>query len=246
MPEIPVQPQPQVTASQGTNWKKIALTVLIIIVVIGLISGVYWFFFLNKSSDISDLTGPVPKPQVTTSTPSATISAENDETAGWKTYKSKNLGISINYPKEWVYQREHNYTDGSTLVSLAEKVIPNDIGAGISVQIGDSGKSTSYREAYERYLKLKVNESLNTESIDNPYGTETRLPNVIVSEVEGLRIKEESKKPGYEEAMPPRIHVYIKKNNEYYLITLMVDKVEEFDSASVIFSQMLSTFKFLD
>ena len=244
MPEQVQQPapQPQVTTSQGINWKRIGLTVLIIIVVTGLIAGVYWFFVLNKSSDTSDLTGPVPKSNVTTATPSA----EKDETAGWETYKSKNLGISINYPKEWVYQKEHNYTDGSTLVSLAEKVIPNDIGAGISVQIGDSGKSTSYREAYERYLKLKVNESLNTESIDNPYGTETRLPNVIVSEVEGLRIKEESKKPGYEEAMPPRIHVYIKKNNEYYLITLMVDKVEEFDSASVIFSQMLSTFKFLD
>ena len=88
MPESVQQPapQPQVTTSQGINWKRIGLTVLIIIVVTGLIAGVYWFFVLNKSSDVSDLTEPVLKPNVTASTPSATSSTQKDETADWKTY----------------------------------------------------------------------------------------------------------------------------------------------------------------
>jgi len=95
-------PQPQVASTpQFTNWKKIGLTVLIIIVVTGLIAGAYWFFVLNKNSDDSDLTGPVPKPQITTSTPSATTSAEKDKTVDWKTYTSKELKYEFRHPKDW-------------------------------------------------------------------------------------------------------------------------------------------------
>jgi hypothetical protein len=74
MPDEIQQPaqQPQVTTSQGTNWKKIGLTVLFILVVTRIIAGVYWFFILNKTPEDSDLTGPVPKP----STPIATDSAK--------------------------------------------------------------------------------------------------------------------------------------------------------------------------
>ena len=101
MAEVPAQPQPQVaTTPKPTNWKKIGLTVLIILVVTGLIAGVYWFFILDKSSDTSDLTGPVPKPQVTTSTPSATPSAKKDETTDWKVYQGEvaETKFSLKYP----------------------------------------------------------------------------------------------------------------------------------------------------
>ena len=93
-------PQVQVTTSNKTSWKKIIITVVVIIVVAGLISGAYWFFVINKSSDTSDLTGPVPKPNVSTATPSATSSTKKDETGDWKTYTGESNGIkfTLKYP----------------------------------------------------------------------------------------------------------------------------------------------------
>ncbi|MCH8821249.1 hypothetical protein IID23_01875 [Patescibacteria group bacterium] len=95
-------PQPQVTTSNKTSWKKIGLTVIIILVATGLIAGVYWFFVLNKSSDTSDLTGPVPKPNVTTATPSATPSTQKDETADWKVFLNDFHKYSIKTPPNWI------------------------------------------------------------------------------------------------------------------------------------------------
>lgn len=92
-----VVPQAQVTTSKKISWLKIGLTVLIILVVTGLITGAYWFFVLNKGSDTSDLTGPVPKPKVNTSTPSADI-------ADWKVYTNTKYNYQVKYPQDWVIE----------------------------------------------------------------------------------------------------------------------------------------------
>ncbi|MCH8821048.1 hypothetical protein IID23_00825 [Patescibacteria group bacterium] len=97
MEEVPVQPQPQVTP-QKTNWKKIGLTILIILVVTSIIASVYWFFIFERGSFNSDLK-EVPKSQVPTSTPSTTTSAEKDETADWKSHSTEDF--SFKYPSEW-------------------------------------------------------------------------------------------------------------------------------------------------
>ena len=94
-------PQVQVTTSNKTSWKKIGLTILIILVVTGLIAGVYWFFVLPGKTDVSDLTGPVPKPNVTTSTPSATSSTQKDDSANWKVYSDTRLKFQIKHPSTW-------------------------------------------------------------------------------------------------------------------------------------------------
>ena len=74
MPEEASQPAPQPQVTVGTkshDWKKVGLTVLIILVVAGLIVAAYWFLVLNKGSEDSDLTGPVPQVTTKTSTESA-------------------------------------------------------------------------------------------------------------------------------------------------------------------------------
>ena len=69
-------PQPQATtATQKHDWKKVSLTIVFILVAAGVVVGIYWFFVLNKSSDNSDLTGPVPK--VTTQTAQCTLSEKD-------------------------------------------------------------------------------------------------------------------------------------------------------------------------
>jgi hypothetical protein len=87
-------PQSQVTTPQGTNWKKVLLTIVFILVVSGIIAGVYWYFILNKSSDNSDLTGPVPK--VTTKT--STESAKKDETADWIIFDVNAVNLQFKLP----------------------------------------------------------------------------------------------------------------------------------------------------
>ena len=133
MPESiqPPAPQPQVT-SKKTNWKKIGLTVLIVLVVTGLIAVAYWYYLQNKESDTSDLTGTVPKPQVSTSTPSATTSAGKDETADWKTFKGEHIPIEFKIPNNLTVSEN----DG--IISNGEK-----INIGISITgFGDGGALT--------------------------------------------------------------------------------------------------------
>lgn len=137
-------PQVQVTTSNKTSWKKIGLTVLVIIVVSGLIVGAYWFFVLNKDSDTSDLTRPVPKPNVPTATPSATPSAQKDETTDWKVFTggiklragdpTKTIEISLKYPPGYKVS-EDEY--GSTVISTQSYVLivgPKNNEIGISLE----------------------------------------------------------------------------------------------------------------
>lgn len=116
MPEEVQPTAPQLQVTTGTkphDWKKVSLTILVILVVAGLIVAAYWVLVLNKSSDNSDLLGPVPKVTTKTSTESAkeaTESAEKDETASWKTYEFEFEGqkYSFKHPKEWVVTKESN------------------------------------------------------------------------------------------------------------------------------------------
>ena len=73
---------PQVVQSGGggMDWKKIVTVVVIIIAVTAIIAGAYWFLVLSKGSDISDLTGPVPKANIPAATESATPSATQSAT----------------------------------------------------------------------------------------------------------------------------------------------------------------------
>jgi len=110
--QVPAQnpapvPNPQVvqpTTSSGISWKKILLTVLVAMVVVGLIAGALWYFVLGKSD--TDSTGSVtvtpPTRQSTPSAKKATPSAKKDETADWKTYTNAQNKYSLRYPPTWI------------------------------------------------------------------------------------------------------------------------------------------------
>ena len=71
MEEIPGQPapvpapdqNPQVVQSGGggTSWSKIIITVVVVIVLMEVIAGVEGVFILTGTTDVSDLSGHVPK-----------------------------------------------------------------------------------------------------------------------------------------------------------------------------------------
>ncbi len=74
MPEEVQQPTQQTqvtTTSKATNWKKISFTIVFIVGCVSIIAGIYWFLVVNKTTEDSDLTGPVPKVTTKTATESA-------------------------------------------------------------------------------------------------------------------------------------------------------------------------------
>ena len=237
MPEQVQQPtpQPQVSSKpQSTNWKKIGLTVLIIVVVAGLIAGVYWFFVLNKSSDISDLTGPVPKPQVTTSTPSATPSAKKDETADWNVYKDEN--ISLRYPKSW---GRYDFI-GTPSFSVED---PTGVYPGVvvpTVLISESPNLSVYGVDLTGLLNSKIGATW-----DSGAKHYEKLSNLLVDDYKAVWIRQ-SLNPNIPASGPAIDHVYIQKDNKVYEISLWTQDTGELNKYPDILNQIIAIFKFLD
>ncbi|MEX0616531.1 MAG: hypothetical protein WD231_01800 [Candidatus Woykebacteria bacterium] len=87
------------------SWPRVLLTVLIIVLVVSILAGGYWYFVLNKPSETVD-TSPIKvstqsSKKATESSKKATSSAKKDETANWKVYEEKQLGFLIKYPGTW-------------------------------------------------------------------------------------------------------------------------------------------------
>ena len=244
MPEQVQQPTPQsqgATTPKSTNWKKIILTVLIISVVTGVIIGAYWFFVLNKSSDVSDLTGPVPKPQVSTSTPSA----KKDETAGWKVFKSAKVTYEFKYPPSFgLSEKEKSITikpseySETSIESCGPQVLTK--GWRMSVTYDDSfvgekitlKQLTNYEFAFTSKDFEKVEKYETTldgqEAMRLTYKGPLKISDCYLSPTESMERILTVNKDGLYFAIEAR---YLNKDKE---------------SVINIFNQILSTFKFLD
>lgn len=188
MPEEVQQPtpQPQVTTSQVTNWKKIGLTVLIILVVTGLIGGAYWYYVSNKSSDDSDLTGLVPKVTTRTSTESAkeaTKSTEKDKTAGWEVHKNEDIGFSVKLPQSF----KVDDLSGTPVIYKGEKLNlppPNDnypTAFAVYTRSGTDGRDACFKEVCQNKDDSEVGKTYKIDDvkINNASGvklTSTRTP----------------------------------------------------------------------
>ncbi len=129
-----VQPQVQTAPTKTISWLKLVLTILVIVVATAIIAGTYWFFVLSKSSPEFSF-GPIkPKPGTQVATPSATPSAQKDETADWKTYSNSVGKYSLKYPpKLEVYDLQpgaiYDPTKSSDLVITDKDLSPYQPGA---------------------------------------------------------------------------------------------------------------------
>src|SRR4030042_1663331 len=72
------------------NWKNILIGVLIGAVLIIIVVIAFWYFTRPKGTTTSP-----------TTTKTATPSAKNDETTGWKTYQDKDCGFQVKYPTDF-------------------------------------------------------------------------------------------------------------------------------------------------
>jgi hypothetical protein len=129
-PDTPSQPQ----ESKGISWKKILVSVGVIAVVVGIIAGgLYWYFVLNEEETSTTETTKATTPSAKKATPSA--EKEKDETADWKNYSHEEFGYKLKYPPNWILDEE--IKEGCGTVFWA----PNKKGGWITICTTPGGDS---------------------------------------------------------------------------------------------------------
>ncbi len=256
MDEVPVQPQPQVTTTpKPHNWKKVILTVVFIVGVVAVVSGIYWFMVVNKTSDNSDLTGPVPKVTTKTSTESAkksTPSAEKDETVDWKTFTYENPKISFKYPKSWFINVEPEVNnEGNFSVSISNynpadiKNYPSDLpNKWVLLEVFASKKSTTSGSENSKLYEFISSQSLNNQvEKDKFYLVKTK--SFQLDSYSAVRYTSEPTSDAGTEYYF-RDNVLVNKGSLIWKVDILSPDKSYVKKNSEVFDQLLSTFKFLD
>lgn len=227
MPEAQAPaPQPQVTVgTKSHDWKKVSLTILIILVVAGLIVAAYWFLVLNKSSDNSDLLGPVPKvttPKATESAKEATPSVDKAvycETG--KEHKFTEYGLKVCLPKDYTFSR---YFPEKKWLVLENSQIPvaSDVFGFLVIEFSDK--------------------TLKEELVWDKKKTETEITvdNVKAVKQIGTNCATGCLPSGEDEL--EQVRTVFEHKDQTYDIFLVGGGVEEITA----YNQLISTFKFLD
>ena len=229
-----MQPQAQTVFGKKIYWYKVIITVLVIIVVTAIIVGGYWFFISNKDPDTSDLTGPVPKPQLTAATPSATSSTQKDDTSHWKTYKNEGYGFSIRYPNSWDYIDQTKFETqncapgpsvGEGLALFGSKNL-KCIGVAHMSLWDDKVEFVVYSTTEFNPLKAITEEKYTELTVDG----EKAVKNFMTETSAGPRCT--------------CTRIYINHNNEGFMIEFVNKDLK--GNHNPIYDTILSTFKFLD
>ena len=129
----------EVTPVKTISWPKVILTVVIITLVAGLISGcLYWYYYIHQPEASTSVT--INK-SATSSAKKATSSAQKDETAGWQTYIGDKEGFQyqFKYPRDWKYNfipvKETEVVSGGG-PELTSPNYQQDFVSGVSVTTG--------------------------------------------------------------------------------------------------------------
>ena len=223
--------QVQVVSVKKISWSKILITVLVIIVVTAVIAGAYWFFALNKPSDTSDLTGPVPKLKVTTATPSATSSTQKDDISDWRTYTDPKKDFSIKYPNSFSVEDITGTILGVGFNSPDKKlssppVVTLEKGGFITVYVKDVS-SNNLDSEFTSYLQSTKTKSKTYTTLD-----------------ENKAIKSTLVPYGSTYSNEPVIVFSVKSRQRFAII--MYAHQDSLQDVNEIFELMISTFKFLD
>ena len=230
MPEQAQQKQPadsstQATPKKGISWKKIIVSVVVIVMVAGIISGLLWYFACNQTESSTTETTKVSTP----SSKQATPSAKKDETVDWKTLKATNF--SFKYPSSW----EEHTTTGSE----GKKVYYITTKDKVNRYFGIETKEESYTGSFQDWCSKDV-------VCDGSKPKEKNIDGVDV--YQHISLDEQA-------ANSPGAWNYIQHESNIYMVTWNAsalnptnyefdDIVKEFNKP--IFEQIFSTFKFLD
>ncbi len=246
MPEQAQQKQPadsstQATPKKGISWKKIIVSVVVIVMVAGIISGLLWYFACNQTESSTTETTKVSTP----SSKQATPSAKKDETANWNTLTNTGLGYSIKYSASWktkrcTYPAENSSTSDLIDPTKVEYTTGDVCASGhvgnILIVIGRSDKNYSQKLAeWEQYYSSA--EHSNYKKTNVKVGALAAVKFSAITTDQNLTF---GKKAGV------ILLRYLVDDGKDKPLVVRYNQDTTDDNYQSIFDKMLSTFKFLD
>jgi hypothetical protein len=207
-----------------TNW---ILLILLILIVLGIILGIYWWQkkYLTEIKSSPNLITPHPTqvPKITsgpTFTPTQTLTPKpttpENETADWKVYKNYKYNFSIKYPQSWVY-KEYG-TEKLSLVFAPNENELQKTPAGnancIVISVGTTIEETQRANEISHKETVNIGNNVLAKKFVLPANEVFRYPKMIIFEIP-------------------------IENNE-------VISIQNFNDCQVeIFNKMINTFEFL-
>lgn len=220
---------PETTGSQSetathkkVNWKKVALTVVFIIIAAGVIIAIYWFLIFDKPKPTTIEPVKVSTPSAKQATPSAqpaTPSAKKDETADWVAFSDKVFGYSAKHPPGWKFSHE----PGGSGISNDEFTILNTV-----------LESLKEGQSFSDWMKNWTKNTVKNRKIENV--TVSGLPALYTY----IILENGHAPPG-----TVQVATYYAKDGLVYMIGASFHKSKE-SQFLPIYKQFIATLKFLD
>lgn len=225
--EKPIQsPQPQKPLLAG--W---IVLIVIVCLLLGGVGGYYYFQSQEKETPVA-LTPTQAQTAITpTTTPTSTPTATTtDETADWETYKSKNYGYSIKFPKDLYYKGDKvqsypgEFGAQDLIISDIEKMGIQDIMANEKIHITIATIKKPSDQSFYDYVKNNIGDS-------------------EISEIEiGGK---EAYKINYSTTNHPNINIHANNDDIIYFINGTNYLGESIDSENFqLMQKIIDTFKF--
>ena len=231
MTEVPAQSQP---TSQGINWKRIIIGVVIGIILVG--GGILGFYLYQKNSE-----GSTPQ-QVNTPITASPSSKPSNETANWNTYTNTKYSYQIKYPSNWsVGAWPSNNTnlgtaDYLTFIKITGQSLfaPNQVIFNISF--------------YPNSSNIPLKDFLQTGDI-NIYSPAIFEFPTLENELARRKLTVDGMTKAnfqdFEALSEGKTRLYVNTGENIILFYIEAD-TDSADSTENLFNQLLTTFKFLE
>lgn len=222
--------------------KGFAEIIIIITLAVVVTLGVGFYAYKNKQFKLT----PQQQPTISLTPTPTDLSTDNS----WKTYTSKDLGISFDYPSN--FRVNESYQKGSGFYNEGIFIDVEQFGGMPDrwMKITRSDKSDYWdKQKIVAFYNLEVGQQYNKENLQY-LGSFTRIPDVKIDNISTqVYISNNAW-----ETPPPLYRYIIKKNDFYYFIDVTLSNLSNTDCTSPypscgidhvkIFDQILSTFKF--
>jgi len=233
------------------SWPKVILTVLIIVVVTGAISGsLFWYFCVRQPAETTSVTTTK---QSTTSAKKATSSVQKSKTVGWNIYTNIKLGFSIEYPTDLTLGETNrgasfnNYkkfgiTDPTKTSALLLNEIEDEF-IGILITIETTDENISLEQYWDNKFRIKKPVDENDVISSLAQRVKDKLKSIRVDGQPALL--SESGPPSFENTERT---AWVKKGSKVFELTAFgCGETGTYPSkiAEETFDKMLTTFKFL-
>ena len=157
-PPMPVTPPPTGGQKPASSMRWVWMTLFAVVVLAGC---AYGWVTLYPATPVAEVTP----------SPSASVAATVEPTAGWKTYTNVKYGFEFKYPTEWGIS-EHSANGFSQIFAIPKEYFETDRIAGISISV------MSQRQMADNYPEVTAVAKVGA-SIDGHMNLRIRVKSVV-------------------------------------------------------------------